>query len=142
MEGGVGDSVGRVVEEASPRGAVQPVGAPDALLFFIPRTEGKGAELFRFLINENYFAIHRRPNDLKAHDEVLGCRNLGQGIQGSGSSLDDQKTSHAAEKLESDRPVLVRVVPKGPTRVIVRDIDFYGIRRARFHLPENVVRDA
>jgi len=53
--------------------------------------------------------------------------------------LTKQETGHASQKLESHRSMLVRVIPKGSSRMISRDIDQNLVRSARFHFPENIV---
>ena len=91
------------------------------------------------LVNENYITVQSRPNELKAHDDILGRRDFRHCIQCSGSTLDDEESGHAADKLESDRTMLMRVVPKGSSRVILGDIDLYFIGRARLHQPKRVI---
>ena len=59
MQGGVGNSISRVIEETSPQSAVQSKGAPDSLLERILCKEGKCAELMGYLMNEWYSAIRR-----------------------------------------------------------------------------------
>src|SRR4029079_5634827 len=91
VQGGVSDPVSREIEESSPRRAVQPICAPGALNSFIVREERKRAELLRFFVDICQVAILLGPNDLKTHDDVFGRGNLGNGIERSGSSFDDQK---------------------------------------------------
>src|SRR5207253_334970 len=112
-QGGIGNSVGGDIEKAPPRSAIHPIFAPRAHLLFAVGVGRPGAELLGLLVNENYITVQSRPNELKAHDDILGRRDFRHCIQCSGSTLDDEESGHAADKLESDRTMLMRVVPKG-----------------------------
>jgi hypothetical protein len=141
-QGGVRGPIGRVIEVATPKRPIQAVGAPDALLFYVGCAEGEGTEPFGFFIDPRHLAVESSPDDLKHHRNVFGSRDLGQCVESSGTSFDNQETRHATVELERDRAVLVRVVPERPAGVIGREIDLYGTRGAWFHVPQWIVRNA
>src|ERR1044071_4810319 len=156
MHDRVGDSICRVGESAwlagvttisrQRRTSVQTILAPEALLLWSRERrligEGKGPELLRLLMNEDDFAVVCRPNDLKRHRDLFCGGNFRHRVKGSHTSLDDQKTGHAAEKLIGRRSVLVHVVPVGTGRMIFGKVNFYIVRRTGFHLTKDVVGDA
>ena len=142
VQRGVSDAVDRVVEEAPSRRSVQPVGTPGALLFQVGRAEREGPELLGFLIDERHIAIKTRPYDLKGHRNVPGGGDLRHGIEGPGSSLDDEETSHSSVDLIGHGAVLVGVVPVGSGGMIGRDVDLNRVRRARFHFAQHIIRNA
>src|SRR6202040_3975006 len=95
MQGRVGDPVCRVRESAWRAGettircyrwaTIHTIRAPEALLRWSrPHVrEGKGAELFRLLMDENDTAVAEASNDLKCHRDIFRGGNLGHCIKGS-----------------------------------------------------------
>ena len=79
--------------------------------------EGERAELFRLLIYENDITVAYASNDLKGHWDIFGGSNLRHCVEGSRSSIDDQKTGHTGEELIRRRSMLVHMVPVGAGRM-------------------------
>jgi hypothetical protein len=74
-------------------------------------------------VDVGHLTVGHGAQHLKDHHDIFGGLHCGHRVECTGTTLDDEHTRHAAQKLKRHRPMFVGVIPEGARGVLTGNVD-------------------